>query len=263
MKKQIDELIGEIKPLHWVGFVLVCIIMIITTIISNPKPLPELIDEDGDGYVIQDHEGIHIDCDDSDANTHPNAIDFPADGIDQDCKDGDAQLDTGGFSGTELTLYNDFIFTGEINSERIINNSRQIKITGELESAQMKIRASASEFNGDNLREHTVYFYIDSGDQGGHIGLKHENGEIISGTFKQADGEPPQLEVIYDLSILPLGQIKDLNPSMNLNVVDILNSKETHYIGSFVSTGIYGILNELTIEYQCKISSQCKIDLVK
>lgn len=45
---------------------------------AGPTPAPEAVDEDGDGY------GVEEDCDDSDATVHPGAVEL-CDGQDQDC----------------------------------------------------------------------------------------------------------------------------------------------------------------------------------
>lgn len=246
-----------------IGFVLTLVLVIALYFKYAPVTSDfEPIDNDQDGFILMNEAGMEIDCDDNNPDIHPNAIDFPEDGVDQDCRGGDEKLDTGGVSGKSLILFNNFTFSGDVTSDRIIENSRVIKVAGTLETAYLKVRASTSEFNGDRNRLHTVYFYLDDGEQGGHLNLKHENGELRSGTFSEADGRPPQLEEIYDLSALHLGQLHSTE-SQILDVVDHLNDQENHYIGAFVSTGIYGILNEMTLEYECKIGSDCSIELVK
>jgi len=262
MFQKFKENLPEPKPFQWVGMVLGLILIVAIWISYTPDPLPSLVDADGDGYVLQDYEGKAIDCKDDDPNIHPNAIDFPEDGIDQDCKDGDEQLDVGGLEGKTLNLFKNFVLSGEVTSKRIVENSRQVRVIGELETALLKIRASTTEYNGDDLREHTVYFYLDSGQNGGHVDLVYDDSGIVSGVFREIDGEPPQFEGTYDLSGLPLGQLNS-RETRNLNVIKILNQEGVHYIGAFVSTGIYGILNEMSIEYGCAYESDCRIELVR
>ena len=43
-------------------------------------------DADGDGYAES------VDCDESNASIHPDAVDWPEDGVDQDCQNGDQTL---------------------------------------------------------------------------------------------------------------------------------------------------------------------------
>jgi len=58
-------------------------------------PLPE--DWDGDGYEPP------ADCDDTDPDVHPDAVDVPYNGVDEDCYDGDlVDVDGDGWPGEEV-----------------------------------------------------------------------------------------------------------------------------------------------------------------
>lgn len=58
--------------------------ILLNTTPSPPPPPPPNLDADGDGAQRS------LDCDDADPGIHPGAPDTPGDGVDQDCKDGDA-----------------------------------------------------------------------------------------------------------------------------------------------------------------------------
>lgn len=269
MLERIDEQIRKLRQMaegvrlrHIVVSFATFTALVVVYVMNAPQPVVPLVDADNDGYLAADASGMIIDCRDDDPNTHPNAIDFPGNGIDEDCMGGDESLDIGGANGDSIRLYSDFIFSGKISSDRIIENSRRIHVDGIIGTANLKVRASVSEFNGDLNREHSVYFYIDSGDYGGHLGLTHVDGKIVSGTFSAADGEPPQLEETYNLQMLPLGEL-DSTEDVSMDVVQILNSKPDHHIGAFVTTGLYGVLNDLVIEYECAPGSDCNISLLK
>lgn len=227
---------------------------------------PKMIDADGDGYVAFDRDNVEIDCNDEDENIHPGAIDFAENGLDEDCVDGDAVLpappepDQGGASGKEINLYQDFIFTGSITTNRIVSNSRTIKTSGEFSWARLNVRADASEFNLDSSREHTIYVYFDSGLNGGHL-ARYEDKELV-GSFKGSFDDQEEFGAQYDLSRLYLGNLN--SPEVNqVDVIDILNKPGLHYVGAFVATGRYGILKEFTIEYDCVEGSSCSIELMR
>lgn len=62
---------------------------------ATPVPSTDL---DGDGYTVG--EG---DCDDADKTIHPDAVDVPYDGIDQDCLEGDlVDVDGDGYNGVKV-----------------------------------------------------------------------------------------------------------------------------------------------------------------
>lgn len=71
-------------------------------------PLKEIAsnctDEDNDGYFAESECGTEIDCDDTNPNINPGMFEIPEDGIDNDCKDGDA-LSGGGIVVIKPIIY--------------------------------------------------------------------------------------------------------------------------------------------------------------
>ncbi|MFA5855134.1 MAG: hypothetical protein WC846_02505 [Candidatus Gracilibacteria bacterium] len=224
--------------------------------LSRYKNHSQLIDEDRDGFPALDEAGLVVDCNDFNPNEFPSNIEIPDDGVDQDCIDGDLHINAQIPNNTKaITLYKNFIFKDSIDTTSIMENSKLIKITGKIATANLKIKAEPSEYGSDPNRKHSVYFYIDSGTNGGHIDAqKDKTGSITEGYFTITTGG---IDKQYDLSSLPLS-----GHSSPLNVMEILNASEKHYIGAFVATGIYGILDDFTIEYTCAGDTTCEISIL-
>lgn len=158
----------------------------------------------------------------------------------------------------EIKLYENFIMTDPINTQNIIDISRVIRVTGTVDRAVLKIRASASEYNNDPTRRHTVYFYIDDGENGGHLGVEKKNDLYFGGYFTSKDGKFLRE---FDLRTTQISVSPD--GSRMIDFLSILNDGKPHYVGSFVSTGIYGVLDSLSIEYSCVEYSECSIKAVR
>ncbi len=162
-------------------------------------------------------------------------------------------------TNNNLYLYASFIMSQPINRDSIVNISRIIKVKGKIKNSHLNYIASVTAENGDNEdRKHTVYFYINDGNTGGHIGADYLNG-APSGDFFTAKNSPHPKK--YDLDSLPLSRFPN-GPTALVNVEDILNDGKNHYIGSFVSTGIFGVIQKMWIDYEC-VEDGCAIELIK
>jgi hypothetical protein len=174
---------------------------------------------------------------------------FPDFGDENTSEDGDMK---------RISLYESFIMTQPINGTNIVDISQIVQVEGEIESATLAYNASTSAENGkNNNRRHTVYFYIDNGRTGGHLGANYQEG-IPTGDFFTFSKTP--YEKRYALEEVPLSIFPN-GPTHNVDVEAILNDNERHYIGAFVSTGVYGVLNDMWIEYYCKTET-CSISLL-
>lgn len=241
--------------------IFLCCALLVGYLYGNNGENP-LTDEDADGYPLYNELGVQIDCDDKNPDRFPANFEIPDDDVDQDCDGIDLPLnpDIDQNEDKKITLYKDFIFRDSVTSESIVNQSRLIKVTGTIKSAELFVKANTTEYGYDTNRKHTVYFYIDSGQQGGHIGVIKENNLVVSGDFFTKESENG-LEKYYHLDALPLSTS---NGQQTLNVINVLNAQQNHYIGAFVSTGIYGVLDELSIEYTCADSTpDCEISILR
>lgn len=157
-------------------------------------------------------------------------------------------------TSTGITLYDDFVFDDIISSPNIIKKSRIIRLEGKLESGSLYVKASARpEFCWDKARKHSIYFYIDSGDNGGHIDTERKDAVIVRGGFTNDD---KTYENTFPLTTVPVS--KRVNGYTTIDVLSILDDQKSHYIGAFVATGKCGILDELRIDYTCK-TPDCRI----
>lgn len=158
-----------------------------------------------------------------------------------------------------LSLYSSFVMTQPITTDNIIDISHVIRVHGEIKSAQLNVLAGVTQENGnEENRTHTIYFYVDNGLSGGHLGAEYENGKPTK-DFYTAKTTP--FAEKYDLTRLPLSLFPN-GPTNTINVQQILNDGKSHYVGAFVSTGIYGVLKNMWIEYQC-VTEGCSIEIIR
>lgn len=157
-----------------------------------------------------------------------------------------------------------------INTETILRNSKKIKVSGNLENVYMYIRATVLDKEWSLLRKNSIYFYLDSGTQGGHLGairktrqsseLQDYEGDNIEGVFLSRD---VPVEFVLDLT-------KEIQVSANIgstgsrpvNFFDKLKSVGTHYLYAYVSKRKYGRIEELSFLYSCKeAGGKCHISI--
>jgi hypothetical protein len=148
-----------------------------------------------------------------------------------------------------LNLYENFILPNPGDRESIIKNSRLVQTKGKIKEGKLNFKASVTEKGTDEKQIHSVYFYIDTGETGGHLGAFKKNSKVLRGEGTFSTSTSPY-ENSFDLkdikiSVTPSGQ-------KSINILDRLNDNRTHYIGSFESTGIYGKLDYINIEYICE-----------
>lgn len=161
-------------------------------------------------------------------------------------------------SSGSIRLYDHFIMTAPITAENIRKYSYRIQVDGKIKSATLHVEASPTSFGKDKTRIHTVYFYIDDGETGGHLASRRENAKIVEGGFKIGDS-PYSL----DLDMDTISVAKGVDEKINIHPLRTLNDGKPHFVGAFVSTGIYGSLDDLEIRYTCEQGSACSINLVQ
>ncbi len=157
-----------------------------------------------------------------------------------------------------IALYHNFVMSLPITPKNIVAYSYRVKATGKLATGQLIVKASATNFGYDETRVHSVYFYIDDGRTGGHLGATRRNSKITEGGFTLKESP---IERTFDLTGVPVAYGSD--GQQTLRVLQTLNDNQQHWIGAFVSTGIFGSLDLLEIRYTCEQESNCSIDLVK
>lgn len=146
-----------------------------------------------------------------------------------------------------LVLYRDFVMAESINPGTIVKNSYRIKLNGKIASGRLYVQASATNRGYDQDRVHSIYFYIDDDRTGGHLGATRQNSTIVSGGFTIRGGG--KFKDNFDLNNVPVAF--GVDGKQYLRIVDVLNDGMPHYVDAFVSTGVFGSLDELRIDYVC------------
>jgi hypothetical protein len=158
-----------------------------------------------------------------------------------------------------IVLYQNFVMSVPITPDNIVKYSYRIKGIGKIASGKLVVRASATANGYDPTRIHSVYFYIDDGRTGGHLdATRNGNGQITSGGFTLKESP---YNKSFDLDAVPVSSA--INQSKNLRVLQTINDEKPHIIGAFVSTGVFGSLDLLQIDYACEKDSECSIQLVR
>ena len=146
---------------------------------SQPESTDTYIDEDldDDGYTVD--EG---DCDDEDPAVNPGAVEIPQDGIDNDCSDGDAEINlelsqgdiiiseimfapvaASDSKGQWFELYNTTSEDKDITGLRIYNSEGEEFIVGVLSipaQGYVSIGNGANPSTNGGVVHHFVYFEI-------------------------------------------------------------------------------------------------------
>lgn len=159
-------------------------------------------------------------------------------------------------TSTGIIIYDNFIFEDIISSPNILKNSRIIRLEGKLDSGSLFVKASVRpDYCWDETRKHSIYFYVDNGDNGGQLDAVRENAVIVQGGF--TNSESPY-ENTFNLNAVPVSQ--RVNGHRTIDVIAALSDNKPHYMGAFVATGKCGVLNELRINYTCsKETPECRI----
>jgi len=162
-----------------------------------------------------------------------------------------AEVSTG-----SLVLYKTFILA-PITPDTIKRASYRVKLNGVIKTGTLVVDASVTNYGYDKTRVHSVYFYVDDGNSGGHLGAVRKNAQIIDGGFTM-ETSPYHKE--FDLNNISLAY--GVDKLRTIKLADVLNDQQPHWIGAFVDTGIYGQLDKLEIKYVCA-TSKCELGVVK
>ena len=174
------------------AFVVIAVVNRIT-MPQQPEQEIELIDNDNDGYYTITIRDKRMDCKDDDDTIHPGALEIEGDGIDQDCDGYDKLPDFDPDQYKEdlvefnkfwslknnpsryVKIYENFITPSppsQITSKVIVENSKRIETSGKFEKAYLYVVAKVDKKDTDNqklTKGESVYFYIDTGEKGGHL----------------------------------------------------------------------------------------------
>ena len=160
----------------------------------------------------------------------------------------------------EIVLYSNFVMTQPITVDNIVNISRVVHLKGKIDSGELNVQASTTKYGYDNSRVHNVYFFVDDGVTGGDIDSIKKDGQVVSGGFTILKNNPYIKS--FDLKQVPVSKADE--GSQTLDLVKILSNNKQHYMGAFVTTGIYGSLDKLSITYRCSSDTpDCSLELVK
>jgi hypothetical protein len=161
-------------------------------------------------------------------------------------------------SSGSIQLYSDFVMTASIDANSIRDISHRIQLEGKLSDGFFEVEAAPTNFGTDTTRIHTVYFYVDDGKTGGHLEARRVDSRIVEGGFKIGDPH-------YSLNINAKKFVVARGSSelKEIRFIDIMNDQQPHWVGSFVATGIYGVLENFVFHYTCDVMTpDCKIKII-
>lgn len=255
-------------------------VVVVTNKITAPSVL---IDEDADGYYTISVESKQSDCNDKDATIYPDAPETPGDGIDQNCDKTDQlpEFDPSDYLGDDsqfnqftdlknqgkyIEIYNSLVTPEVVTTNDIVALSRRIRTYGEFDNAYLFVSAGSGD-DGKLKDGESVYFYIDTGDSGGHLIkaktllIPEEKVDTTHSTFLYGAANLVLTSIPYEDENTPVIR--------TLNLLDVLNDENhgydrKHYLGAFVSSSRADpTLYELGIAYSCVELSDCGIEIIK
>lgn len=163
----------------------------------------------------------------------------------------------------KITTYKDFVTPAEINKfcldtarndemckETIAKLTTKLQVSGNVEDAYIYIKAGVSRSGmpiGQLTPYDSVYLYLDESKNGGHL--------IRPKAIIYRSSEDGLTELLYKLDNLPFthlpySETASPDENKNSNLLSILKTNGTHYLGSYVSTLGYGEIFELVIGYK-------------
>ncbi len=270
--------------LSFVLLIMAIFVMAIVNKITTPQQEIKLIDNDKDGYYTIAVQDKLLDCNDNNPEIYPGALEIEGDGIDQDCDGYDKPFDVNPDEPKDkfeefnkfwdlknkpdryIKIYENFVTPSEISSKVIIGNSKRIETSGKFEKAYLYVVAKVDKKDTDNQKlmdGESVYFYIDTGEKGGHL-IKSKTIELDKGKLDDTVSSFVYKTSNIELTSIPYREIS--TPVFKeINLLEILNSENSgyyrkHYLGAFVSSNKgKGELVELGIAYECKAGYKCSI----
>lgn len=163
----------------------------------------------------------------------------------------------------KISVYEDFITPATINQfcldverkdkeckEAIISLTNKLLIDGEIEDGYLYIKAGVSR-SGEAMSQLTsydsIYLYLNDSKNGGHL--------IRPKALSYRVTEDGLTELLYKLdnvsfTHLPYNENADPDKDKNPDLLSVLQSDNTHYLGAYVSTLGYGKIVDLVIGYK-------------